>query len=101
MCVVSNIGDNFRTTIPQTFPWVVTQPVDAPTKKEFEDLKKTVEEMKKQLEAAKKQDIAEGNPDCEMEEKVKFLREIAKFVGVALGDVFDHLDKKKVGQNKS
>lgn len=92
MCVVSNIGDNFRTTIPQVYPWVVTNP-NAPSREEFESLKKTVEKMKKQLEAAKKQDIEEGNPNCEMEEKVEFLRRCAKIVGVDLGNVFDHLDK--------
>jgi phosphoribosyl-ATP pyrophosphohydrolase len=101
MCVVSNIGDNFNRTIPSSFPWVVTTPVDAPSREEFNRLKKTVEEMKELLTAAKKQDIEEGNPDCEMEEKVEFLRKVAKLVNIDLGDVFDHLDKNKVGQKRS
>lgn len=105
MCVVSNIGDHYRRSIPETFPWwdptKIVMPQDAPSKEEFEKLKKEVQKMKRELDAAKKQDIAEGNPDCEMEEKVEILKQIAKLVGIDLGNVFDHLDKKKVGQNRS
>jgi hypothetical protein len=90
------IADDYRQIIPQTHPWVVTpsiSPVNHPTREEFEALKREVEEMKKKLKAAKKQDEEEGNPDCEMEEKVEFLRKIAELVGVDLEDVFDQHKK--------
>jgi hypothetical protein len=97
MCVVSNIGDHYKRLIPSEYPWwnPNIMPVhDAPSREEFERLKKTVEKMKKELEAAKQQDIEEGNPDCEMDDKVKILKDIAKFVGISLVGIFDDLDKK-------
>lgn len=94
MCVVSNIGDDYRRGIPEKFPWWPNQPWEvipstAPSREEFDRLKKEVEEMKKKLKKGKQQDIKEGNADCEMSDKVKILRDIAKFVGIDLEDVFD------------
>lgn len=100
MCVVSNIGNSYRKTIPQDFPWVddtvyyPPRPVTGgfvqtgPSRQEFERLKKEVEEMKEALQEARRQDIANGEPDCEMEEKVAFIKKIAEFVGVDLKDIF-------------
>ena len=83
MCVVSMIGDtwkgNFPTTYP-TFPEV--------SKVEFEALRREVEELKKLLVAAKNFDEATGQKDCEMEEKIKFIRQVADSVGVDLSEVF-------------
>lgn len=95
MCAVSYIGDQYSKSIPNTYPWY--NPANAllvsPSKAEFNALKAEVEQMKKDLEAAKKQDIADGNPDCEMEDKVKLLKDIAKLVGVDLGSVFEPNNK--------
>ena len=55
---------------------------------EFEALKAQVEQMKRDLEVAKQQDIKDGNPDCEMEDKVLVLKQIAKMFGINLGEIF-------------
>lgn len=89
MCAVSMVADDYRKTIPSIYPFVVNNGT-GPTRAEFDALKREVEEMKELLKKAKAQDIAEGNPDCEMEEKVAFLRKIAELVGVDLEDVFDN-----------
>ena len=98
MCVVSNIGDQYGRTLPNQFPWINNPPKDwttqtyvytpGPTRAEFDELKKVVEQMRLDLIAAKAQDIAEGNPDCEMEEKVALLKRVADLVGVDLSEVF-------------
>lgn len=96
MCMVSNVGDGwgqkfpehwpkFNPPPPQATPFVIPSGV---SKEEFEALRKEVMELKKLLEAAKKFDEATGQPDCEMDEKVKLIKAIAKMVGVDLGDVF-------------
>lgn len=58
------------------------------TKEEFEALKKEVLEMKALLIRAKEYDRKNNQPDCEMEDKVKILKEVAKLVGVNLNEVF-------------
>lgn len=44
--------------------------------------------MKELLKRAVKYDRDNDQPNCEMEEKIQFLREVAKYVGVDLNDVF-------------
>ena len=99
MCVVSNIGDHYTDWLPKKYP---SQPwergiaiPDGATKAEVvilqaevERLRKDIEQMKKELAAAKKQDEEDGNPDCEMEEKVEILKRIAKAVGVDLSEIW-------------
>lgn len=51
-------------------------------------LKRDVEEMKTLLKRAKKYDEDNGEPDCEMADKIAFLRRVAAAVGVSLTDVF-------------
>jgi hypothetical protein len=103
MCAVSAIGDDWTRRIPGILPgWdPITTPlyphggfVPDPNhridelRNDFEELKKFVLQMREELLAAKAQDIAEGNPDCEMEEKVAFLKAFAEHFGVSLKDVF-------------
>lgn len=57
-------------------------------KKQLEELRKEVLEMKEILKVAKDYDERNNEPHCEMEEKVKLLKEVAKLVGVDLRDVF-------------
>lgn len=106
MCVVSNVGDYGRKSIPEKFPWVqpgaspfppqdYTKSISddlfkAPSRQEFEALKREVEELKKLLEAAKAYDEATNQVDCHQEEKVEFLKRIAEFVGVDLEEVFSN-----------
>lgn len=89
MCTYSVIADGWRDQLPyrypQTFPkpsTIVTVPEISRT--EFDALKREVKELKELLKAAKKFDAATGQPDCEMEEKVALLKQIAKLVGVEL-----------------
>lgn len=95
MCVVSNIGDNYRDNFAPRWPHMPVQPT-APvvintsevSKQEFEALKKEVEELKILLKAAKKFDEETGQPDCHMDDKVDFIKKLAEFVGVDLEDIF-------------
>lgn len=88
MCTVSMIGDHYSdkwkkpdyTNIFNNFPSI--------SRPEFDALKKEVEEMKKLLERALAYDKANNEPHCEMEDKVKLLKQVAKMVGVDLDTVF-------------
>ena len=91
MCMVSNIGDDYADKFPDKWPHFNPPPYIIPSdvsRAEVEALRKEVQELKLLLLAAKKFDEATGQPDCEMEEKVKLIKAIAKLVGVDLGDVF-------------
>lgn len=111
MCIVSAVMDNWQKFtwpvfeqglpnhqfIPNTNPQPqVTQTYIDPALpfkyinalEEIALLKVEVEDLKQQLIAAKAQDEAEGNPDCEMQEKVAFIRRVADLVGVDFSDVF-------------
>jgi len=109
MCVVSMIGDFYRDTWePQ--PWFPApgipamppyrpmepmrplQPIQWPlgtpiTREEFDELKRQVAEMIELLKRAKKYDEDNGEPDCEIDEKMDLLRKVAAAVGVNLDDV--------------
>lgn len=103
MCVVSAIGDNYRQNFPYRWPNMVPDvmpdvygpppranpPFDLTiTRAEFERLKKEVQELKELLVEASKFDKATGQPHCEMDEKVEFIKKIAEFVGVNMDEVF-------------
>lgn len=92
MCVVSMIGDHygekFRVQWPQFYPNVAPSyvlPVEpAVTRAEFDELKREVAEMVSLLKRAKAYDEKNGEPGCEIEEKMALLRRFAKMVGVDL-----------------
>lgn len=93
MCAVSMIGDEYAKqwpNWPQVIPFPPTNPINQGyvSRKEFDELKEEMERIKKLLEEAKKQDVAEGNADCQKDEKVAILQKIADALGVDLGDVF-------------
>lgn len=99
MCVISNVGDDYRGGFPDRWPNIPMTPLPSPstntivfnpavTREEFLALKAEVEQLRILLLEAKAQDIAEGNAGCEMEEKVAFLKQVAEFVGVDLSEVF-------------
>lgn len=98
MCTVSMVGDFYGERIPQQYPWVVTPNINTTTnpiyspvsREEFNDLKKEIEGMKALLIRAKLYDEANGEPDCEMDEKVTLLKRFAELVGVDLDEVFGY-----------
>lgn len=63
------------------------------SREEFNALKKEVKELRKLLLAAKEFDEATGQADCEMDEKIEFIRQLADFVGVDLDEVFGSRDE--------
>lgn len=108
MCVVSFIGDHYHekwdpykdrfspiqplAPMPTSNP-IIVYPDPEVSKAEFEKLKKEVEELKILLKKAKIYDEVNNEPDCEIEEKMDFLRKVAALVNIDLDDVFD---KKKI-----
>lgn len=97
MCTVSMIGDGWEQQFPNRWPQVIPNLPSIPevSRTEFDALKKEMQELKKLLMAAKKFDEATGQPDCEIDDKVKLIKEIAKLVGVDMAGVFDSKRKRK------
>lgn len=93
MCVVSAVGDNWNQRLPEKFPWVnKSNPSVAlfpVSRQEFEALQKEVKALRELLLAAKKFDEETNQPNCEVDEKVKLIKQIAKMVGVDMKDVFE------------
>lgn len=90
MCTISMVSDGWREQFPQKWPNFqpsIFNPAQV-TRDEFESLRREVSELKELLLAAKKFDAATGQPDCEIDEKVRLIREVAKLVGVDMNDVF-------------
>ena len=98
MCVVSFVGDHFQQkpwpgVSPYVFPpsettskTIITLKPDI-TREEFDALKKQVDEMVDLMRKAKAYDERNNEPNCEMEDKIKLLRQISALVGVNLDDV--------------
>jgi hypothetical protein len=87
MCVVSFVGDHFQQKWTQPIYQTAFTNIPEITKAEFDALKKEVEEMKALLIKAKEYDEKNNEPNCEIEEKMKFLKEVAKLVGIDLDEV--------------
>jgi hypothetical protein len=90
MCMVSNVGDYANQWLPNQYPYTtllgqtVNPYVPEVSKEEFAKLKKEIELLRDVLVKAKIYDEETGQPDCEMEDKVKYLKKIAEWVGVEL-----------------
>lgn len=85
MCVVSMVMDHYGLKwgklIPQPpleQPTIVIQPVPAPITPE------EINEFRELLERAREYDKQHNEPDCELEEKKRKLREIAETLGVKI-----------------
>jgi hypothetical protein len=91
MCAVSNVGDYYgrQWGVPGLGGSGQGPTLDWATKQDLAKLEHEVLEMKRLLIAAKEIDTKVGNKDCEMEEKIKTLKAVAKLVGVSLDDVFN------------
>ncbi len=83
MCVVSMVGEVFEGQVWGNF----SSPI---TRMEFEALKREVELLKGLLAAAKVYDWENNEPDCETDEKMKRLKEIAEIVGIDLDEVLSN-----------
>lgn len=77
MCVVSMIGQNYQDRFPGIYPTFPNV-----SREEFDKLKRELEELKKLIKAAREFDEATGQKDCENADKVKFIKQVAEFVGV-------------------
>lgn len=109
MCIVSNIGDSYKDNWPDRWPGIPINPVppfpmtpspnpfpygtytidtSKVSQEDFDKLKAEVQELRKLLEAAIEFDKKTGQPDCQMDEKVAFIKEVARFVGVDLSKIF-------------
>lgn len=97
MCTMSMVGDHYNdmwrrkdwypgSLNPIPFPQQQTLVIQPPevTRAEFDELKRQVGEMVLLLKRAKKYDEDNGEPDCEIDEKMDLLRKVAKMVGVDL-----------------
>jgi hypothetical protein len=97
MCTVSMVGDHYGDLwkkwrdepiyVPApaiTMPHQVIVTPPEITRAEFDELKRQVSEMVALLKRAKAYDEANNEPDCELEDKMSFLREVARRVGVDL-----------------
>ncbi len=91
MCIVSAISDNWTKRLQEYHPQVPLTPVfpiPEITRSEFEDLKKEFNQLKELLKQAKRFDEATGQPDCEMDQKITFLKQTAAALGLEITDVF-------------
>lgn len=104
MCVVSMIGQHYEDKWDKWKDWILPQTIEVKpleplhpsqftiipnvTKIEFDALKKEVEEMKVLLKRAKLYDEQNNEPDCEIDSKVAFLKQMAAYVGVDLEEIF-------------
>lgn len=84
MCTVSMISDDWNKRVGPTQILSLMRTESGPTREEFEALKQEVEALKGLLKAAKIYDEQTGQPDCETDEKMALLRQIAEKVGVDL-----------------
>lgn len=106
MCIVSYIGDNFQKNFPNDYPWYNPTPYIPPTsvsphtitklfsptppsREEFNKLKADVEALRELLKAAKIYDEKTGQKDCEADEKVEFIKLLAKYLDVDMKGVFE------------
>jgi len=91
MCVVSMVLDHYRDKWEEQGIRSIDWTGGGPTQLQFDQLKLEVEELRKEvlnmkelLKKAKIYDEENGQPDCEMEEKLELVRKVAEIVGVDL-----------------
>lgn len=92
MCMISNVGDAYRDQFRKDWPNTITTTtfpdLSGVTRKEFDELKKEVEELKIMLQAVKRFDEATGQPECQMDEKVEFIKKLADLLDVNMDGIF-------------
>jgi hypothetical protein len=80
MCVVSMIMDHYNDKW-KKYIYPPLGPQQIPSAKE---LAEQIEELRKFIERAKEYDKRNNEPDCEMEEKRRLLKELAEKLGVEI-----------------
>ena len=80
---MSAIIEDYRDTLPYRYPSTSTDTYtftsNSPSQEEFQKLKEEVQELKELLIKAKLFDEKTGQPDCEMDEKVDFIKKLGRF----------------------
>lgn len=106
MCVVSMVADHYQDkwTAPGYQQLLNPAPFTSPVsreeyEKEIAALKKEVQDMKELLIKAKAYDERNNEPNCEMEQKIAFLKKVGDVIGVDLSDIFP--DKPKANEEKT
>lgn len=92
MCVVSMVGDYYNDRWRKRYDridWRDYTIAPDVTRGEFEDLRKEVEQLKELLKRAKQYDEDNNEPDCEIDEKMEVLRQVAKIFQIDLGDILE------------
>ena len=59
------------------------------SREEFEELRREIQGLKLALALATQIDKVSNQPDCEMAEKIDYIRKMAEWLGVDLEDVLD------------
>ena len=79
MCTVSNVMDGFNSKW-----WPKRDLFNAPevSRAEFDALRAEIQALREEIAKARAYDVKTGQPDCESEDKIAKLREIAKLVGI-------------------
>ena len=81
-------GPSVQPISPSIVDYVSVIPSIQISKQEFDDLKKEVELLKGLLKKAKIYDEENNEPECELDSKIQFLKQVAEWVGVDLEEVF-------------
>lgn len=84
MCMVSYVGDFYSDQFRRYPPLGGFPNQTGPTQAEFDELKRRVDEMIDLMKKAAEIDKKTGQPDCQMDDKLALLRQIAAAVGVDL-----------------
>lgn len=82
------IGDHYHDKWAQPYYVPIVQEPQYATREEIEALRQEVKEMMELLKKALKYDKDNGEPDCQMDEKVATLKKVAEIVGVDIEEVF-------------
>ncbi len=92
MCVVSMVTEYWKENNQPKLPTGLAYanwPPSSVSREEFEALRKEVYELRQLLEAAKKFDDATNQHNCQKEENVRIIKQIAENLGVDLNDLLD------------
>ena len=88
MCTVSAVIDSSRERFAPLVQPGIWPPLPQVTREEHEKLRRDLEALRELILAAQKADKKMGMADCEMEEKVDFLKKVAELLEVDLSEVW-------------